>query len=252
MSRWTWVGVGLLGMFLGCSGEPEPQPEPAAPVKAGEGFRVKFETTKGDFVIKVRPEWAPEGAKRFRELVESGFYDGVKFFRVVPGFMAQFGISGDPEVSREWQDKVIPDDPVKTSNQRGTISFATSGPNSRTTQVFINFVDNSRLDGMGFSPFGVVVEGMDVVDSLNGEYGERTTQTQGQIQMMGNAFLEENFPGLDEVKKATIISEEPVKPKTEKAEESKTDESKPESEPETKEETDSDEPSEENAVQETE
>ena len=110
MSRWTWVGVGLLGMFLGCSGEPEPQPEPAAPVKAGEGFRVKFETTKGDFVIKVRPEWAPEGAKRFRELVESGFYDGVKFFRVVPGFMAQFGISGDPEVSREWQDKVIPDD----------------------------------------------------------------------------------------------------------------------------------------------
>ncbi len=233
MSRWSWMGVGLLAMVLGCSGDSETPPKPADPIKTPDPYRVKFETTKGDFVIKVRPEWAPEGAKRFRELVESGFYDGVKFFRVVEGFMAQFGISGDPEVSAKWRDSNIPDDPVKTSNQRGTISFATSGPNSRTTQVFINFVDNSRLDGMGFSPFGIVVEGMDVVDSLNNQYGESTTQAQGQIQMQGNSFLDANFPGLDEVKKATIIAEETVEPKIEPDSKVET-EPKDEAEPETK------------------
>ncbi|WP_240928327.1 peptidylprolyl isomerase [Thalassoroseus pseudoceratinae] len=218
MSRWTWFGVGLLGMIFGCSGEPEPQPEPAAPVAAGDGFRVKFETTKGDFVIKVRPEWAPRGAERFRELVENGFYDGVKFFRVIPDFMVQFGMSGDPEVSKKWAENTIPDDPVKTSNQRGTVTFAKTGmPNSRTTQIFINYVDNSRLDADGFAPFGVVVEGMDVVDSLNSQYGGAPSSFQPQIQAEGNEFLDQRFPGLDEVKKATIISEETVPPKTEEA-----------------------------------
>lgn len=251
MSRWSWVGVGLLAMVLGCSGESETPPKPADPIKTPDPYRVKFETTKGDFVIKVRPDWAPEGAKRFRELVESGFYDGVKFFRVVDGFMAQFGISGDPEVSAQWRDRTIPDDAVRTSNQRGTISFATSGPNSRTTQVFINYVDNSRLDSMGFSPFGVVVEGMDVVDSLNSQYGESTTQTQGQIQMQGNSFLDANFPGLDEVKKATIVSEETVEPKTESDSNAKT-EPKNENEDEDESEPKSDDASEDDSEKETE
>jgi peptidyl-prolyl cis-trans isomerase A (cyclophilin A) len=167
-------------------------------------YKAKFTTTKGAFVLEVTRDWAPLGADRFYNLVKNGFFDGVKFFRVIKGFMVQFGISGDPKISAAWRDAEFKDDPVKQSNQRGTISFATKGPNTRTTQVFINYVDNSRLDGMGFSPFGKVVSGMDVLDQLFGEYGGAPSEQQPRIQDEGNAFLEREFPKLDAVKKAEI------------------------------------------------
>src|SRR5690242_3774867 len=132
-------------------------------------YKARFETSKGSFVIEVTRAWAPKGADRFYNLVKNGFYDNVRFFRVLSGFMAQFGINGSPAIQARWREAVIQDDPATHSNKRGTISFATSGPNSRTTQVFINFGDNSALDGMGFSPFGHVVSGMNVVDKLYAE-----------------------------------------------------------------------------------
>jgi peptidyl-prolyl cis-trans isomerase A (cyclophilin A) len=197
------LGLSAWGL-AGCESAPDEQPNVSTD-RAPESYRVRFETTKGDFTVKVRPEWAPQGAKRFRELVESGFYDGARFFRVVPGFMVQFGISGDPKVSEEWREKTIPDDPVTQSNQRGYVTFATSGPDSRTTQVFINYGDNAQLDGQGFSPFGVVTQGMDVVDAINAEYREEPNQQ--LIQEEGNAYLDREFPNLDSIKKATIIEE---------------------------------------------
>ena len=169
-------------------------------------FKVKFETSKGDFVVEVHKDWAPIGAERFHELVSAGFYDGCRFFRVVEGFVTQFGINGDPAVSAQWVENTIRDDPVTQSNKRGTVTFATSGANSRTTQLFINFNDrNSALDSQGFSPFGEVVEGMDVVDSFYGGYADRPTEQQGQIQQRGNAFLDEKYPKLDYIKTATIV-----------------------------------------------
>jgi peptidyl-prolyl cis-trans isomerase A (cyclophilin A) len=177
--------------------------------KAPDQYKVRFETTKGPFVIQVNREWAPLGADRFYNLVKNGFYDDVAFFRAVEGFMVQFGIHGDPQVAAQWRDAVFPDDPNKQPNARGTISFATSGPNSRTTQVFINYKDNSFLDRMGFSPFGQVTEGMDVVDSLYKGYGEGAPRgrgpNQGRIQTEGNRYLRADFPQLDYVKKATIV-----------------------------------------------
>src|SRR5215471_14835552 len=171
-------------------------------------YKARFDTSKGVFVIDVRREWAPVGADRFYNLVKNGFYDDNRFFRVISGFMVQFGINGDPKISTPWRDAQIKDDPVKQSNKRGFISFATSGPNSRTTQVFINFGDNGRLDSLGFSPFGQVTSGMNVVDSLYSGYGEGAPSgrgpNQGQIQSEGNAYLVKAFPNLDYVKKATI------------------------------------------------
>ena len=153
--------------------------------------------------------WAPHGADRFYNLVKHGFYDNERFFRVISGFMVQFGINGDPRISAHWRDANIPDDPVKESNKRGTITFATAGPNTRTTQVFINFGDNAGLDGQGFAPFGQVVSGMKVVDSLNAEYGEGAPRgrgpDQGRMQTEGNAYLEKDFPRMDYMKKATIV-----------------------------------------------
>ncbi len=166
-------------------------------------FKVKFVTTKGDFEVKCTRDWAPKGADRFYGLVKAGFFDDVRFFRVVDGFMAQFGIHGDPAVSRAWQQANIPDDPVKQSNKRGFLSFATRGANTRTTQMFINFKDNARLDGMGFAPFAEVVSGMDVVDKIDHEYGERPNQ--GRIQAEGNAYLAKEFPNLDHVKTARVV-----------------------------------------------
>ena len=171
--------------------------------KAPEKYKAQFETTKGTFVVEVTRAWSPNGADRFYNLVKNGYYDGNKFFRVVPGFVVQWGIHGDPKISAAWRDAKFPDDAVKSSNKRGTITFATAGPNTRTTQLFINFADNSRLDAMGFSPFGQVTKGMEVVDKINAEYGQSADQ--GEIQMQGNAYLEKQFPKMDGIKKATIV-----------------------------------------------
>jgi peptidyl-prolyl cis-trans isomerase A (cyclophilin A) len=171
-------------------------------------YKARFDTSKGVFVIDVRREWAPVGADRFYNLVKNGFYDENRFFRVISGFMVQFGINGNPQVSAPWRNAQIKDDPVKQSNKRGFITFATSGPNSRTTQVFINFGDNSRLDGMGFASFGQVSSGMNVVDQLYADYGEGAPSgrgpNQGRMQGEGNAYLTRDFPNLDFVRKATI------------------------------------------------
>jgi len=171
-------------------------------------YKVKFDTTKGVFVVEVTRAWAPRGADRFYNLVKNGFYDNVRFFRVISGFMAQFGINGDPAIMANWRTAQIPDDPVTQSNTRGMITFATAGANTRTSQVFINFADNARLDQSGFAPFGKVVSGMNVVDSLNAEYGEGAPRgrgpDQGRLQNEGNAYLMKEFPRMDYIKKATI------------------------------------------------
>jgi peptidyl-prolyl cis-trans isomerase A (cyclophilin A) len=170
---------------------------------------VKFSTSKGDFVVQVKREWAPVGADRFYNLVKNGFYDECRFFRTVPGFVTQFGIHGDPKVSTKWKDAKIKDDPVKESNAKGTLTFATSGQNTRTTQLFINLVDNKRLDGMGFSSFGKVVEGMDKVEALYSGYGEGAPRgkgpDQGRIQGEGNEYLKKDFDKLDYVKTARLV-----------------------------------------------
>src|SRR5918994_5578030 len=176
--------------------------------KAPATYKAKFETSKGAFVIEVVRDWAPNGADRFYNLVKNGFYDNVRFFRVISGFMVQFGISGDPKISAPWREARIADDPVKQSNKRGHITYAMAGPNTRTSQVFINFGDNANLDNSGFSPFGRVISGMDVVDKLNAEYGEGAPRgrgpDQGRVQTEGNAYLQRDFGRLDFVKKATL------------------------------------------------
>jgi len=174
--------------------------------KAPGTFKVKFVTTQGEFVIDVTRSWSPNGADRFYNLAKHGFFDGVKFFRVVEGFVVQFGIHGDPNIATKWLESRINDDPVVESNKKGYITFAKSGqPNSRSCQFFINLSDNVRLDGMGFAPFGKVSKGMDVVEKLYKGYGESITQLQGQIAQGGNKFLDTNFPKLDGIKKATIV-----------------------------------------------
>lgn len=176
---------------------------------APETFKAQFDTTKGKFTVEVTRSLAPNGADRFYNLVMSGYFKDTAFFRVIPGFMCQFGIHGDPAVSAKWREANITDDPVKGSNTRGTITFATAGSNTRTTQLFINFGDNVGLDGQGFSPFGKVVDGMDVVDKINSEYGEGAPNGNGpdqqRIQMEGNAYLKKDFPDLDYIKSATIV-----------------------------------------------
>jgi peptidyl-prolyl cis-trans isomerase A (cyclophilin A) len=178
--------------------------------KAPAEYDVKFETTAGDFTIKVTRAWAPNGADRFYNLVRHHFYDGASFFRVLPGFMAQFGISAYPEVSKAWEQANIKDDRVVQSNHRGFVTFAMAGPNTRTTQVFINFGNNERLDRDGFSAFGMVTDGMDVVDKLYGGYGEGAPDghgpDQGRIGGLGKAYLEKNFPKLDSIKTATLVT----------------------------------------------
>ncbi|OHB77026.1 MAG: hypothetical protein A2Z34_08795 [Planctomycetes bacterium RBG_16_59_8] len=174
-------------------------------------YKVTFATSKGEFVIEVHREWAPHGADRFYELVQAKFYDDCRFFRVLSGFMAQFGINGDPQTMSRWREAPIPDDRVTQSNTRGMVTFATAGPNTRTTQLFINYGNNSRLDGMGFSPFGKVVEGMNVVDLLYSGYGEGAPSgrgpDQGRLQSEGNAYLIEDFPKLDDIKTARLVEQ---------------------------------------------
>jgi peptidyl-prolyl cis-trans isomerase A (cyclophilin A) len=173
--------------------------------KAPETFKAKFDTSKGVIVIEVHRDWAPLGADRFYNLVKNGFYDGCRFFRVLDGFMAQIGMNGDPSIQRAWGNANFRDDPVKGSNKRGYVTFAkASAPNSRSTQFFINYGDNSRLDADGFAPFGQVVTGMDLVDMLYKGYGSSNVPDQGRITAEGNAYLMKEYPKLDFIKKATI------------------------------------------------
>lgn len=178
-------------------------------------YDVKFHTTKGDFTVQVTRAWAPNGADRFYNLVEHHFYDNATLFRVVAGFVVQFGIPADPRYGKIWANANIKDDPVKKSNLRGYITYAqTSAPNSRSTQVFINFGDNARLDSMGFAPFGKVIEGMSVVESFYGGYADQPTGMQDQIANQGNAFLEKNFPKLDKILTARVVPAAPAHPAT--------------------------------------
>ena len=190
-------------------GKTSPLANPASlTAQAPAVYKVKFDTSKGSFVLEVHRDWAPNGADRFYNLVKNGFYDGDRFFRVISGFMVQFGINGNPKIAARWEDANIPDDPVTQSNQPGSITFATRGPNTRTTQVFINYGNNRSLDNQGFAPFGRVISGMQVVNALYSDYGEGAPQgdgpSQGLIQSQGNAYLIKQFPKLDYIKKATI------------------------------------------------
>jgi peptidyl-prolyl cis-trans isomerase A (cyclophilin A) len=191
------------------SGNPLLSPQ-SATEKAPDTYKVKLATTKGDIVIQVNRAWAPNGADRFYNLVKIGFYNGVEFFRVIDGFMAQVGIPGDPAVAAKWHDANIPDDPTAgQSNQRGVVTFANAGPNSRSTQFFISFKDNSFLDNQNFPPIGKVVEGDAVLDQIYRGYGEGAPggngPDQGRIQAEGNAYLKAQFPNLDSIKTATIV-----------------------------------------------
>jgi peptidyl-prolyl cis-trans isomerase A (cyclophilin A) len=178
--------------------------------KAPDTYQARFATSKGDFVIEVTRAWAPLGADRFYNLVKNGYYDDCRFFRVVYGFMVQFGINGDPALNSVWQSARIPDDPGSQSNKRGFVTFATAGPGTRTTQVFINFTDhNVDLDSKGFVPFGQVIEGMEVVNKLFSGYGEGAPRGHGpdqnRLQREGNAYLIKQFAKLDYIKTASIV-----------------------------------------------
>ena len=186
------AAAALLAWLASCSHAPQ---APAA-------YRAVFTTSKGSFTVEVQRDWAPNGADRFYQLVKARFYDGDRFFRVVPGFVVQWGINGDPSAQATWRDKTIPDDPVKQTNSLGTITFATSGPNTRTTQLFINLGDNRSLDAQGFAPFGQVISGLNVVESLYSGYREMPDQN--LIQMQGNAYLQVQFPKLDYIETARI------------------------------------------------
>jgi peptidyl-prolyl cis-trans isomerase A (cyclophilin A) len=206
------LGFSLSNVDAGDGGTDSPllQPKSATMTQtAPASFKAKFQTTAGDFVVEAQRDWAPRGVDRFYNLVKNGFYDGTCVFRVISGFMAQFGIHGDPKVSTAWRQERIQDDLVKQSNKRGYLSYAMAGPNTRTTQLFINYADNSRLDQMGFAPIGRVVEGMDVVDRFYADYGEGAPQgkgpDQGRLQSEGREYLTKNFPQLDCITKATIV-----------------------------------------------
>jgi cyclophilin family peptidyl-prolyl cis-trans isomerase len=191
---------------------PKPPPALLQPAKlaakAPARYRVEFDTTKGSFVVTVTRAWAPRGADRFYNLVKAGFFNGDEFFRVVKGFVVQFGMSPYPAVSSAWENATIKDDPVKAHNTPGTITFAAAQqPNSRTTQVFINLGNNSgNLDGQGFAPFGKVTSGMSVVQKLYGGYDDTPTNDQAQIAEQGNAFLKKRFPKLDAVVRARVVT----------------------------------------------
>jgi len=176
--------------------------------KAPDVFKAQFTTTKGDFVVEVHRDWAPLGADRFYNLVRNGFFTNAAFFRVVKGFVVQFGLSANPAVNKAWESAKIVDDPVKESNKEGYLVFATAGPNTRTTQLFINFGDNARLDSMGFAPFGKVVDGMDVVNQIYAGYAERPDQ--GRITEEGDAYVSKNFPMIDKIKVAKVLPAEPA------------------------------------------
>lgn len=205
----TVFAAGLMGLS-GCM-----TPATAAPdEKAPETFQVEFDTSKGKFTVEVTRKWSPIGADHFYTLVKNDFYKECRFFRVVPNFMVQFGINGDPAVQAKNR-QTIKDDSIVASNQRGFITYAKTGaPNSRSTQLFINFGNNSFLDDQGFSPFGRVVKGMEVVDKINSEYGEQPNQ--GNIQARGNEYLKASFPNLDYIKSVKLVTDKKEEPKTDK------------------------------------
>jgi peptidyl-prolyl cis-trans isomerase A (cyclophilin A) len=205
MCATVWL---LLG---GCSTAPEKQPA-AAPAKqpahTPDVYRVTLDTSKGAVVLEITRGWAPHGADHFYELVQNRYYDGDRFYRVVPRFVVQFGINGDPQISQLWSSLRIPDDPVKQKNRSGTVTFASSGPGARTTQVFVNMRDNLPLDREGFAPIGRVAEGMDVLERLYGGYGDMPPSGSGpdgvEIERQGNSYLDNHFPRLDFIKKAAV------------------------------------------------
>jgi peptidyl-prolyl cis-trans isomerase A (cyclophilin A) len=209
------IAILLLACFLaGCSKPSEPSAkteEKKTPVvsQAPPKLKVRLETSKGPFVVEVYRDWAPRGADRFHELVQAKFFDDSRFFRVLKGFVAQFGLSGDPEKNQLWSQLQILDDPRKEKNARGTLSFAKRRANTRTTQVFINLRNNPKLDADGFAPIGKVVEGMEVVDKLYSGYGEAIPigagPDQNKIIGMGNEYLERNFPQLDKIQRVVVI-----------------------------------------------
>jgi peptidyl-prolyl cis-trans isomerase A (cyclophilin A) len=215
--RFAVLVAGAL-MLVSCSRSPEqrtssaeaeratPPAAPIAPEKPAVPstgtYKVRFDTTKGPIVVEVHRDWAPIGAQRFEELVKAGFFDGARFFRVVPNFVIQFGLAADPALTKRF-DRAIDDDPVRQTNRVGSLSFATAGPNTRTSQIFINLRSNQQLDGDGFAPFAQIIEGMEVVEKINDEYREQPDQ--GAITAQGNAYLTKNFPRLDYIRKATIL-----------------------------------------------
>ena len=202
--RRNWLGIrGVALLALLAAPLMVVAQQPAQPVQAPATYQVELDTSAGPVVIEVTRDLAPLGADRFYQLVQSGYYNDVRVFRVVDGFVAQFGMSGDPATNAQWSARRFPDDPVKQTNAAGTLTFATSGPNSRTTQMFINLADNPRLDQMGFAPFGRVVKGMKNVEKFHSGYGEQPNQ--GQIAAQGNAYLDAQFPKLSKIKSAKIV-----------------------------------------------
>lgn len=206
----VWFGL------AGCTGEPDSETlllDPDHPEwsrTAPDEFVTRFTTSEGKFEIQVHRQWAPQGADRFYNLCRLGFYDEVRFSRVVPGFIVQWGLNGIPPVTRAWKERTIRDDSVRASNTRGRIAYAMTGPDTRTTQVFISLVDNSRLDSTGFAPFGEVVDGMEVVDRLFGGYGEESgggmrAGNQGPVEEGGNVYLDEHYPELDHIVRVEVI-----------------------------------------------
>lgn len=213
VGRWALVGLLLFRGVAGRTSNNDVQfariEQERAVVPAPDSFRVIFETTHGPFAVTAHRAWAPKGVDRFYYLVTHHVYDGVRFFRVVKGFMVQFGMPGDPKTAATWSDRRIPDDPVRQSNRRGSISFASAGPNTRTTQLFINFAENKSLDRMGFAPIANVVQGMSVVDGLYAGYGEGAPQgagpSQNRIAAEGNPYLKREFPKLDYIETTRIV-----------------------------------------------
>ncbi|HEX5410263.1 MAG TPA: peptidylprolyl isomerase [Terriglobia bacterium] len=225
LNRMLWAGI-IPALLVLAACESAKKEQPSAPAgqtslsnpsslnaQAPDVYWAKFDTTKGSFVIKVTRAWAPAGADRFFNLVKNGFYSNASFFRVIPGFIVQFGISADPNISAVWHDADIQDDPVKQSNVAGTVTFATAGPNTRTTQVFINLADNKSLDAQGFSPFGTVTDGLNVAQSFYSGYGEGAPMGSGpdqqMIQSQGEAYLAAQFPKLDHIRSATVLQSAP-------------------------------------------
>lgn len=220
MSKTQTLPLIAAALFLaGCSTSTEParnnseapkQPvapveksaPPAAPDTKDKTFKVQLTTSKGVILVEVHRDWAPLGAEQFYKLVKAGYFDGARFFRIVPNFVVQFGLAANPSVTKKW-DKAIKDDPVTQTNRTGSLAFATMGPNTRTAQIFINLGSNQSLDSQGFAPFAQVVEGMDVVKHLYAGYGERPDQE--AITKQGNAYLNKNFPSLDYIRKAVIL-----------------------------------------------